>query len=720
MKSVQKNNIYIYSFILAIATFFTYSGPLQAEESVCAEVKIEIKQELTLERQAFDAHMRINNGLDNISLDNVQVDVKFSDSQGNPVLATSDTNDSSASFFIRIDSMEGISDVSGSGEVLPKTSADIHWLIIPAPGSAGQLASGKLYLVGATLRYNLGGEENVTEVTPDSIYVKPLPELSLDYFLTRDVYADDPFTQEVEPSEPFTLGVRVSNNGSGTAKKLAIDSAQPKIIENEQGLLIGFKIIGSYLNDEVVKNSLLIDFGDISPAESKAGRWVMQTTLSGTFTEIEASFTHADELGGQLTSLIKDINSHLLLRDVIVDLPGRDKVRDFLAKDGDVLRVYETDSVDTVVTDQSAQSTLVLDQQNGSQAFFDLNTPQTAGVMYVQFPDPYSGSKEIKSVIRSDGKRILPENAWLSKTRNASVWSYFVNFFDSNGKSHYRVEFDDPQAGPRTPVMQFIADKTVFEGHQISFIVEASDPDGTIPSLSASALPAGAIFIDQGEGVGVFDWTPDYDQAGVYDISYQATDGQFTARRTARITVLDKPQVIKTYDVILQKGFNIINYPVEVAAQHATCMALLNSLGDASIVNSISRYNPLTGLIDKCDHSANSNFAIETGDALIIDMMLADSLQVTGAQTCPVWLVHPGPNYVGHPSASQDTACYDLLNAANGTASSLQKFNRKTGRFESCSWQQGQATGNNYSIGPMDGLILNMNSHQFITLPGCE
>ena len=44
------------------------SGFLYAEESVCAVVKIEIKQEMTFERQAFDAHMQINNGLTTISL----------------------------------------------------------------------------------------------------------------------------------------------------------------------------------------------------------------------------------------------------------------------------------------------------------------------------------------------------------------------------------------------------------------------------------------------------------------------------------------------------------------------------------------------------------------------------------------------------------------------------------------------------------------------------
>ncbi|CAB1063457.1 Flagellar hook-length control protein FliK [Olavius sp. associated proteobacterium Delta 1] len=61
-----------------------------ADDTVCARVKIEIKQELTLERQAFDAHMRINNGLANISLEAVNIEVSFTDEDGAPVLTSSD------------------------------------------------------------------------------------------------------------------------------------------------------------------------------------------------------------------------------------------------------------------------------------------------------------------------------------------------------------------------------------------------------------------------------------------------------------------------------------------------------------------------------------------------------------------------------------------------------------------------------------------------------
>ena len=55
---------------LALLSAF-FPGLAYSADSVCARVKIEIKQELTLERQAFDATMKINNGLDTTSLDNV-------------------------------------------------------------------------------------------------------------------------------------------------------------------------------------------------------------------------------------------------------------------------------------------------------------------------------------------------------------------------------------------------------------------------------------------------------------------------------------------------------------------------------------------------------------------------------------------------------------------------------------------------------------------------
>lgn len=535
-----------YKSVIFLIVGITFSSLAFAQETVCARVKIEIKQELTLERQAFDAEMKINNTTDTGVIENVSVVVKVTDENGTPVAVTDNPNDLSAKFFVRLSNKENISAVDGTGVVNPKTTSTINWLLIPAPGSAGTTPLGKKYLVGATLKYKFGGEETVLEVSPDVITVKPLPLLSLDYFLTRDVYADDPLTPEVEPVEPFTLGVRVKNNGMATAKNLKIDSAQPKIIENKQGLLINFVLTDSYVNDAPTQNTLLVDFGDVAAGTSKMARWNMETTLAGRFTEFSARFTHADELGGALTSILQATNAHFLIRDVRVDLPGKDYVRDFLAQDGDVIRIYESDGPDTEVTDRSAVATLTSGTNANGNASYRLNFPATAGFVYVRLPDPFNGTKALGQIVRSDAKIMLPENVWLSKTRNEQTkqWEYWINFFDVNTTGVYDNEFQAPPVQARPPVIQFIPDHMTKETKQVSFLVEASSPDGRPVTLSAAPLPAGATFTAQAMDPqaptvarAIFDWIPAKGTAGNYLINYSVTDGSLSSSRSASIKV---------------------------------------------------------------------------------------------------------------------------------------------------------------------------------------
>ncbi len=547
----MKKNGYIAKVVMmavlaATGLFFPLTA--MGDESVCARVKIQIDQELTLERQAFDAHMRITNGLTLVSLEDVKIEVSFADEDGNSVGASSDPKDDNALFFIKVDTKSNIDDVDGAGIVAADTVADIHWLIIPAQGASQGFESGTLYYVGAKLTYTINGVEYVTEVSPDYIYVKPLPDLILDYFIPHYVYADDPFTDEIEAEIPFSLGVRVSNTGDGTAHSLAIESAQPKIVENEHGLLINFYIHGSEVNGQEESESLLVDFGDIAPNDAGTARWIMTCSLYGEFVEFTAEYTHSDELGGELTSLVSAANTHFLVHDVLVDLDGRDEIRDFLAletadpSDNDYL-VYESDNVGrTSVTDQSgaASTSMTKSGTSGTQTTYIVTVPETDGPMLVKFTDPLSGTKEILSAIRSDGKAMPEDNVWLCKTREKNnPWEYHFYLFDTNvpEDTYYTIVFEDPEVLAQAPVLQYIPDKKRSETRQLSFIVEASDPNGTIPSLSTSTLPAGASFQDKGDGEGLFDWTPATGQAGSYTVTFTASDGELAHSRTATLVI---------------------------------------------------------------------------------------------------------------------------------------------------------------------------------------
>ncbi|MEM7395276.1 MAG: calcium-binding protein, partial [Verrucomicrobiota bacterium] len=225
--------------IVALALF---GGPAMTQaqlRSLCAEVQLQIVQEATLERQAFDAELRINNGLPNLALSDVNVSLKIQDADGNNVVFTDNPNDTNALFFVTVAGLQNIANINGAGTVAASTTAKINWLLVPAPGAAGMTPLGKKYFVGADFTYSLNGRDQSMRISSDQIFVRPQPSLILDYFLPGPVFADDAFTAAIEPSVPFPLGLRVQNNGFGNARTQQIDSGQPEIRENEVGFLIG-------------------------------------------------------------------------------------------------------------------------------------------------------------------------------------------------------------------------------------------------------------------------------------------------------------------------------------------------------------------------------------------------------------------------------------------------------------------------------------------------
>ena len=220
----------------------------QGADTVCAEVQISIKQEVSFERQAFEAHMKIKNGAQGVPITDVSVELLFTDEDENSISVSSNPDDTSPNirFYHSLNTEK--TSISGSlgnsmATVEGGTAADIYWLIVPAHDLKNTSPNGKLYFLGAKLKYKIGGIENETTVIPDYIYVLPTPVLTLDYFLPEIGEGDDPNTQKIEASTPFTLGVRVRNDGHGTAGNLSLVSAQPKIIDNDLGLLIGFTIL---------------------------------------------------------------------------------------------------------------------------------------------------------------------------------------------------------------------------------------------------------------------------------------------------------------------------------------------------------------------------------------------------------------------------------------------------------------------------------------------
>lgn len=436
-------------------------------ESACSSVQMEISQELTIERIAFDAKMVIKNNASDKSLTNIRVDVTIVDSAGNS------KNDI---FYIKESSLSNITGVDGSGSVGESTTAEAHWLIIPSPGAGGSDPAGTQYSVGATLTYTMDDSNEVISVEPDQITVKPEAQLILDYFTPYQVLGDNPFTTQVEAPVPFPLAVRVMNTGYGAATDLRIDSAQPEIVDNTQGLLVNFQLQGAAVNDSAVSPSLTLTLGTLDSKKIATAYWEMTSTLSGHFKDFTVTFSHASELGGELTSIIQETNAYYLTHRVKVNLPGRDNLLDFLAdvnKDpehipdaifeseipgntGNVEDAKTTVSTATIIQSPSRPTTEAPEVQMSIAA-------GTTGWVYMHTTDPAQGLLTLLDVVRADGVHLDPNNFWVDEGLDTDYQTthtlQFLDYRDSAAMTgNYTLVYTQPADDTTPPTTQLIFD----------------------------------------------------------------------------------------------------------------------------------------------------------------------------------------------------------------------------------------------------------------------
>lgn len=427
MKTEYKIYFTIFAAILSIA--FGIVSSSAEEEGVCARVRIQISQDVAITRTAFKATLEIDNAPENVAIEDLTV-----------TLDIKNWNEQDSNYLFAVDEPEltGLADVNGDGVIEPGESGKAVWIIIPTRDAAPEAPTP--YFVGGTLSYTQSGTLITIPLFPASITVKPDPLLVLNYFLPREVYSDDPFTKDVvEPIEPFSLGLIMTNQGKGTAKKVRISSAQPKIIENEKGLLIDFKITGTQVNTETVSPSLTVDLGEIAPANTAVAQWIMTSTLSGKFIKDEsmATFEHIDEIGDKRTSLIESVSIKESVHTVRVDLPDDenlpdksmldDKKPDFLVND-----IEDEDHLpDTLYNSNGSTSPVnVVDDAaiDGalSKTNHEIKLYGTApdGWVYIKINDPSEGLFKLKKVVRSDGREIFVNNSTKGdNTGGGNAWT---------------------------------------------------------------------------------------------------------------------------------------------------------------------------------------------------------------------------------------------------------------------------------------------------------
>ena len=252
------------------------------------EIKIQIEQKVSLEREAFDAQLKLT---PSVGLSDVHLTLDIKDAEG---------NDASELFQVLVLMQEGINSLSGGTVSSP---AQVIWQIIPSSVAGGETPEGLRYTVKADISYKYEGQSFGKSTQEETITVMPMPKLVLDYYLPYVVMAN----------EPVKLKVIVSNIGYGPAHNLKIASAQPKIVENLNNLPVEFALIGSSptASGADYKSGVTdIMFNDVPAGGTAEGYWLLTSTWDGYFVEFTSTLKHRSYRGIELDSLIAEVNTH--------------------------------------------------------------------------------------------------------------------------------------------------------------------------------------------------------------------------------------------------------------------------------------------------------------------------------------------------------------------------------------------------------------------------
>lgn len=379
---------------------------------VCTAVTVQLSQQVTMTREAFDGTLGIHNGHPTDAMDSLSVDILITDLNGTP---------SNGLFQINTTLIQHLGNVSGTGQLGADENGTVQYLFIPTNAAAPYTPV--QYLFGGSVTYwDPFNEQMATiQLTQIPITVNPGPDLILHYFLERNIISDDPLTADViEPTIPAELAVMVQNDGYGAATNLTISSTQPQITSNESGLAIDFQLIGSNLQGQPANLGVTnIQFGTVPARQTRIGQWYLTSSLLGYFSDYDAQVVHNNSFGNPELSLVQGAELHELTKSIRAYGSQEDGITDFLVNDFfdpfDVPDVIYFSQGDTVAPVDQA-TTGSFSAPVGPPSFTNVLsvTPSENGWNYIKLDDPGNGDYKIVSVTREDGQVIPLNNAWLT------------------------------------------------------------------------------------------------------------------------------------------------------------------------------------------------------------------------------------------------------------------------------------------------------------------
>lgn len=179
--------------------------------------------------------------------------------------------------------------------------------------------------------------------------------------------------------------------------------------------------------------------------------------------------------------------------------------------------------------------------------------------------------------------------------------------------------------------------------------------------------------------------------------------------------------VDRDLSITLSKGLNILSFPND-AFDGRTCSDLIGLIEQTGQVHGLARFNRATQRFEICGSNVDNNFLINRNEGYLINSNNHSSIDISIEPTCPILSLNPGLNVIGYSGLGVTPSCYRLLaHAGNAALVSVQRFNKKNGRLESCVYDSsGRPTGFDFPIRPGHGYLVHAITDFELTFPGCS
>lgn len=426
----------------------------EESSAVCASVGLAIDQTLSMTREAFNGYLEIFNGDDESPMEDIIFKLE---------VRNLSTGEKVTSREMQIDVTEletfGGEPVVGSAWTLnAQATGKATIQFIPTRYAAPEHPVD--YSFGGVITYldPITGMQVSEKLMPVIKTVSPSPVLDLTYFMQRDVYGDDPLTEEVvEPSEDAEMALVVHNKGYGDAHNVRLMTKQPRIIDNEKGLLIDFSIESSQINGSEKVLSLgedvAMEIGTIPASHSSLLQWWLRSSLLGHFTDYDVDYTHVSSHGNENLSLIDQLSIHELIRGFSLPDEAGAKGRGFLVNDltdrDDMPdAVYFSDGSDS--RPLNTASSVRMSYATSNEYIVEI-VPSASGWNYGFTPDKTGGRKVITAIHRvSDNAEMPLDNFWQTSVTlrdgQEPLHQYLIHAVTSQKDTEsYRLSFADRQ-----------------------------------------------------------------------------------------------------------------------------------------------------------------------------------------------------------------------------------------------------------------------------------